>query len=282
MSRLPRTLALALVLLVGGCAALRPSPPPERDAQLRLAQGLHALRAGDYAEAYERLAWVMAHCPGREAGIKAQVAVAALELDPRHAGGRPELGLEILGDLILDPHAHDWLRPLTRTTYLLALGLGAGEMAPPATAAEDDTDPEDPAEAPDPAKDPDDLVDPTEPPEPPDPEEAAAPDELVETPRDTVPPAAEPRDTMRPDTTIPFAAGPIYGCGQPVQVRIAADAELPSLPGPSLAAMLGAAEAERDAEAARAATLLTELNAARRELTETRAELERIRRTLRP
>jgi hypothetical protein len=280
MSRLPRHLALALILLAGGCAALRPSPPPERDAQLRLTQGLHALRAGEYAEAYDRLAWVMAHCPGREAGVKAQVAVAALELDPRHPGGRPELGLEILGDLILDPHAHDWLRPLTRTTYLLALGLGAGEMVPPATATGEDADPEDPeAEAPDQATEPVDLVEPTE---RPDPEEAAAPDEPTETLQDTVIRAVEPRDTVRPDTTIPFETGPIYGCGQPVQVRIAADAELPRLPGPSLAAMLGAAEAERDAEAARAATLLTELNAARRELAETRAELERIRRTLRP
>jgi hypothetical protein len=279
MSRLPLPLALALMLLVGGCAALRPSPPPERDAELRLAQGLHALRAGEYAGAYDRLAWVMAHCPGREAGVKAQVAVAALELDPRHAGGRPELGLEILSDLILEPHAHDWLRPLARTTYLLALGLGAGETAPPTTATVDDADPEDPTETPAPTEDPEDLVDPTE---APDPEEAATPDEPVEVPQDTVVPAVEPRDTVRPDTTILFATGPIYGCGQPVQVRIAADAELPRLPGPSLAAMLGAAEAERDAEAARAATLLTELNAARRELAETRAELERIRRTLRP
>lgn len=242
MSRLTRPLALALLLSGGGCATLQPAPPAERDAALRLDLGLAALHDGQHRAAFEELAWVMTHCPDREAGLYARYALVALELDPRNPDGRPEVGMQIISELILETSTPEWLLPLANTTYLLGLGLGA--PAP---------DVEGPVE--DPAEDlPEEL-----------PEELAVPEARTAA-------ATRTNDRVRP----------VYGCGAPVDTAIRPAAALPVLPGPSLARMLTMAETERDTAAARARDLSVELETLRRELEATRAELDRIRRTLRP
>ncbi len=303
MSRLTR-LSLAVLLFAGGCAALTPAPPPDRDASLRLAAGFSALETGAHAEAYEELAWVFAHCHGQEAGAQAGAAMAALELDPANPGGRPAVGMELLGDLILDPDTPESLRPLVRTLYTLGLGLGA----PPAPAQHVPPDPED-EEAPDTSPGaPADTV-------------PAPPTEIVPTViRDTLPPPSAPDTTPDPpsDTFLTDApasladaravaetasreardpggvggnqetavldveSAAVHGCGPPLTSTRPADTRLPTLPGPSLAAMVAEAETALEEMEIRADSLQQELAAARRELAETRAELDRIRRTLRP
>jgi hypothetical protein len=256
MSRLTRISALALLLSATGCAALRTAPPGQ-DAELRIAQGLAAFDAGQYNDAFDHLAWVYTHCSGREAGLEAALAMAALELDPRHPTGRPEVGMQLLAELILDPTTPDPVRPVVRTTYLLGLGLGARPAANHVSPTGEESVP--PAEAESPAG----AVRPAD-------EETPPPA------RQPVPPVDDGFRQAR------IGADPVFGCGWVLREASPAPAELPTLPGPSLAAMLAEAEADRAAQAAQAATTLEELTRLRRELTETRAELERIRRTLRP
>jgi hypothetical protein len=270
MSRLTRLSALALLLFAAGCAALRPAPP-ERDAALRLAQGLAAFDAGQYNEAFDQLAWVYAHCPGRQAGLEAAISMAALELDPRHPSGRPAVGAQLLASVILDPTTPDWVRQIARTTYLISLGLGAPPAPSPPAADTPPTEGDEPPAEP--------VTPPTEGDAPPA-EPVTPPTEGDAPPAEPVTPPAEPAATLpRQDASY---AGFAFGCGPVLRDVGPAPSELPTLPGPSLAAMLTETEAERDALAAQTATLLEELTRLRRELTETRAELERIRRTLRP
>jgi hypothetical protein len=261
MSRLTRISALALLLSATGCAALR-SAPPEQNAELRLAQGSAAFDAGQYNDAFDQLAWVYTHCSGREAGLEAAMAMAALELDPRHPTGRPEVGMDLLAELILDPTTPDPVRAVARTTYLLGLGLGARPAASPASP---------PGEG---AVSPEEAVSP----------EAVSPEEAVRpADEETPPPAGLPAQPVADGfRQTPIGAEPVFGCGGVLREAGPAPAALPTLPGPSLAAMLAESEADRTAQAAQAATMLEELTRLRRELTETRAELERIRRTLRP
>lgn len=256
MSRLTRLSALALLLSAAGCAALRPAPP-ERDAALRLAQGLAAFDAGQYSEAFDHLAWVYANCQGRQAGLQAAISMAALELDPRHPSGRAAVGAELLASVILDPTTPDWVRQIARTTYLISLGLGAPPAPSPSSG---EAPPTDGGESP---------------------AEPATPRTVGdESPAEPATPLAEPAASL-PRQDAPHA-GFAFGCGPVLREVGPAPSELPTLPGPSLAAMLTETEAERDALAAQTATLLEELTRLRRELTDTRAELERIRRTLRP
>jgi len=308
MSRLTRPY-LALLLFAGGCATLAPAPQPEHDASVRLAVGLSALGAGEHTEAYEELAWVFAHCHGREAGARAVAAMAALELDPGNPSGRPAVGMDLLADLILDPGTPEWLRPLVRTTYTLGLGLGAPAPArarqqpvAPVPEAEPDTIPSVvPLVTPRARRDTvaahvqDAVPTPT-----PDTLPPGAPDTVASVDPDTIADAAlieamreaeeQDPDAIRlppPERVQEFEAtamdpAAVHGCGPLLDATGPADATLPALPGPSLAAMLEEAEAERAALAARTDALQEELAAARRALAETRGELDRIRRTLRP
>lgn len=300
----PTRPALAILLVAGGCAALAPAPPPEHDATLRLASGLSALDAGQHAEAYDELAWVFAHCHGRVAGAHALSAMAALELDPRNPAGRPAVGMNLLGDLILDPGTPEWLRPLVRTTYALGLGLGApppGRARPPTPVPVEEPDTmADPVVDTLPRADPDTLpvvVPDTIPAVVQDTESVAMPATVPVAEPDTVPGAPEADDPRmieespadpdqatlpEPVQEIDTIAAQVHGCGPPLDTTSPADTTLPTLPGPSLADMLGEAEAELAALADRAEALQEELATVRRALAETRAELDRIRRTLRP
>jgi hypothetical protein len=244
MSRLIRAASLAVLTVVAGCATLRPAPAGY-NASTRLAAGLAAHDEGRYAAAFEEFAWVARSCPGREAGVQARAALASLELDPRNRAGRPGVGTELLADLILDPVTPGWMRPVLQNTYLLSLGLGA----PPARRPVADT-----AARP------------------------AAP--LV--PADTAVPAADRQPPAAVAPVSPASAVPVRGCGPVLVATAAPPPTLPTLPGPSLRALLAEAETERDQLAGRTAAMETELARLRDELARTRSELERIRRTLRP
>jgi hypothetical protein len=253
MSRRTAFSALFLPFLLGGCAGLLPATPPDQDAQLQLNRGLDALHQGQYAGAYDRLAWVVTHCPTQEAGLHAQAGLAALELDPNNPVGRPATGMRILADLILGPATPSHLRALAETTYILSLGLGA----PPATV---------PGQLDDPA-----AGAPTA--EPRDPTPAAAPRPGA---RAIGAPAAAAPGPERPNQA------PVHGCGPALATAEPVRTSLPTLPGPSLAAMLSQAEARQRAAVADAEGLREEVARLRQELEATAAELARIRRTLRP
>lgn len=249
MSRRNVLTALLLPLFLGGCAALRPAPPPDRDAALHLTRGLDALEAGQYAGAYDQLAWVATHCPAEEAGLHARAGLAALELDPRNPVGRPEVGMKLLADLILGPATPSHLRPLAETTYLLGLGLGARPV--PDTAVEARTG------------------------------LAARPGE----PRQRA--GGQPQGIRTAQSPVRGAAAdrrqdPVHGCGPALVATERVRLSLPELPGPSLAAMLARVEARERATTAEAERLRNELALLREQLEATQGELARIRRTLRP
>lgn len=235
----------ATAMAVTGCAALVPERPAEQNASLRLDRGLAAAEAGLYQEAFEELAWVYSHCPAREAGNRALVALAALELDPRNEMARPAVGTELLGRLIQTPEAPDWVRPLAETTFLTALALGAPHPA------EDGHPDEGEADA------------------------LPATDAQLEGEEYELEPAAV---VQRPDP----AADAVYGCGRVVMRDGWTPPALPTLPGPSMARLLSEAEQRRESAAARADTLQAQLTAVTEQLEATRAELERIRKTLTP
>ncbi len=239
-----RILLFAVALTTGGCAALAPDRSPERDAQHRLDRGLSALHAGLHAEAFDDLAWVYSQCPSREAGSHALVALAALELDPRNRMARPALATELLGRVIRGPDAPAWIRPLAESTYLTALALGAPGA--------DDVHDHGETGAGDPHADP--LIDDD--------------DHPVDPARVVAPPA--------PD------AEPVHGCGRIVTAESWVRPALPELPGPSMARLLAEAESKRSVTAARADTLASQLATVTEQLEATRAELERIRKTLKP
>lgn len=277
-------LVLSLVALAGGCAALTPAPPPEQNAEVRLERGLAALEVGRYTQAFDDLAWVYTHCPGRTAGSHALVALAALELDPRNRVARPAVATELLGRVIRDPGTPDWLRPMAEAGFLTALALGAPHP--------------DGLPAPDPAPDPvadsaitgdplerADSVDRAEPPAHADSLEQADPAaELPAAVTKEEAPAERPVPDPSPANPATAAVEPAYGCGP----RIAVDEQgrmasaLPTLPGPSMATLLARSEAVRDSAIGRTEALQRELAAVREQLQATEAELERIRKTLKP
>jgi hypothetical protein len=243
--RLSRQLPLALAAVaLGACAALGTGGAPERSAQLRLDRGLAALDAGRYAAAFDDLAWVYSHCPERQAGIHALEALAALELDPRNPAARPDIGTELLGRLIRSPRTRP-ARSLAETTFLTSLALGA-----------------------------------------PHPDSAGS---------RTGSPEAVEADSIRPEASVPSGTEAVgralplvpqddaraYGCG-PETTPPDTTQPLPQLPGPSMARLLVAAEAARDSAAMRVDSLTTVLSAMQEQLTATRAELERIRKVLKP
>ncbi len=129
MTRFKQLPALALPLFLAGCAALQPEASPERDAALRLEQGLAALEAGHYRESFDDLAWVYSNCTGHEASVHALAALAALELDPRNDAARPDVGVDMLGRLLQNPTPPRWLRPMLEIAYLESLALGAAPTA---------------------------------------------------------------------------------------------------------------------------------------------------------
>lgn len=270
----PRQLTIfAAAMMIGGCAALTPDRPEDRDARHRLDRGLSALDAGAYAEAYDDLAWVYSHCPGQESGSRALIALAALELDPRNRQARPAVGSRLLAEAIQGPGAPRWARPLTETVFLTALALGAphpdGSGPHTETTAVDSTA--------------DTAADSTA-----DNGDTAAAGVSAHAESERARTAAIEADQRAVPVLDPALqspgddSGPVYGCGDAVTVEDWAPPALPTLPGPSMAMLLTTAEAGRDSAMVRVDTLQAELAAVRDQLAATRAELERIRKTLKP
>lgn len=245
---------LPLLLIMGGCTLLQEEPSPDRNAALRLEQGLAALNAGLFTPAFNDLAWVYSHCPGHEAGYQALAGLASLELDPRNQSGREALGTELLGRLIQHPGTPQWARPLSEMSYLMALALGA----------------------------------------PPSPDAPASDTPATDAPATALPPDTTPAggpaamghgSTVPQRLPVPVRQEPdleVYGCGASVEDEEWVGPELPTLPGPSLVALLNRSEADRTRLATRADSLTQALTATQQELQATQAELERIRKTLKP
>lgn len=242
-----RLLIPALVATLAGCAAITPGRAPEQDAEQRLDRGLAAIGAGLYAEAFEDLAWVYSRCHGRQAASHALAALAALELDPRNPAARPHLGTELLGQVIQEPGAPLWVRPLAESAFLAALALGAPhpESAGPGMDGHDHAG--------------------------------------EQSPMSDSGPYLDERPGVHPALGVTIAdQGTVYGCGRAVRTEGWVAPVLPALPGPSMAELLASAQQRRDATAARADTLSQELALVKEQLEATRAELDRIRETLKP
>ena len=256
----PRHLLVATMLIgLGACSALRPEPPLDRDAAHRLDRGLAALDGGLYREAFDDLAWVYTHCTGHTRGAEALVALAALELDPRNLAGRPAVGTDLLARVLREPTPPDYVRPMAASAYLMARALGAPAAAPAErgpTAAEAGAAPAEAADS-----------------------GAARP-----TPADTAVRVAEARvDLVRAAEVLePITETSAYGCGAEIAAEGWVAPRLPEMPGPTLVSLLAAAERARDASEGQVATLRQELETTRARLTAVEAELERIRKTLRP
>lgn len=256
-------LIIAVATAMGGCASLVPAQP-ELDAQHRLDRGLSALEAGAYPAAFDDLAWVYSNCWGREAATHALLALAALELDPRNERARPSVGTDLLGRAITEPGTPRWARPLVETSFLTALALGAPHPGEPDHARGVEAAPGEPA--------------PAERPEDEHPADEHAEDEH---PADEEHAADEPATTaeaaLDPPTT-----GSASGCGRTIDAEGWVAPPLPELPGPSMTDLLARAESRRDSLAIRTDFLQRQLDSALEDLQATRAELERIRRTLNP
>lgn len=262
-------LIIAVTTAIGGCASLIPAHPEELDARHRMDRGLSALDAGAYSAAFDDLAWVYTNCWGREAAAHALLALAALELDPRNERARPAVGSDLLGRAITEPGTPRWARPLVQTSFLTALALGAPH--PGGSSDGRDVDPA-PAE--------------TEPREAEPRETDPAADEHA--PGEHAPDEhAADEDPDEPATTAAAALHPpssesAHGCGPVVDAEGWIAPPLPELPGPSMTELLARAESRRDSLALRTGFLQRELSTALEDLQATRAELERIRRTLKP
>jgi hypothetical protein len=268
-----KLLPLTAVLAVAGCAMLRTEQAPERNAALRLDRGLEALDAGHYREAFDDLAWVYSNCPVNENGVRALTALAAIELDPRNRAARPSVGTELLGRLIQHRATPGWVRPMAETGLLTAMALGATDPDRPAGIADSARSaPADPTAA-----------------DAPTPEPASADSTPADSGSTAVTPAA-PTATLTvapaPEPALRmFGSGerdPVYGCGEAVDMDDWTPPALPRLPGPSMADMLVRAEANRDAMALQVDSLRHRLDAVKEQLSATQAELERIRKTLKP
>lgn len=248
-----RLLVPALVATLAACATLLPERPPEQNAQLRLDRGLSALQAGLFTEGFDDLAWVYSHCAGRQAGSHALAALAGIELDPRNRLARPALGTELLGKLIQDPAAPDWVRPLAESAFLAGLALGAPHPGGDTAAAMDHEDHEED-------------------------HDVGVAEGLDAEPHAEPETAADRRPLHDPVG----ATGMVFGCGPAVDAEGWAPPALPALTGPSMAELLANAHQKREVAVSRADTLQKELATVREELQTTRAELERIRETLKP
>ena len=125
MMRTRLSLALGLSLAATACAVVGQNRAP--DPAERMRHGLDALADGDIARAHEHLDWVYRNHAGQRIGQEALLALVALELDPRNPGRRLWASADLAGELMSNPAAPDWLRPVGGALYHVALELGATE-----------------------------------------------------------------------------------------------------------------------------------------------------------
>jgi hypothetical protein len=123
--RRPVFLAGAVASLVVGCASL--TSLAQSDGRVRFDSGIKALAEGDYPAAHRHLSWVAERFAHEDDGQRAVLVLAAMELDPRNPGRRPDTGSDLAGTFLGLPDRDEWIDPVARTLYLLGLELGAAE-----------------------------------------------------------------------------------------------------------------------------------------------------------
>lgn len=109
--------------VLSGCAAFAVARAPAPAVQLQ--QGVAALQAQQYPVARALLEPLYLERSAEAVGQRAMLALIAAELDARNPERRLWVGAEIASRLLHAPNVEPWLVPITETTYLLALELGA-------------------------------------------------------------------------------------------------------------------------------------------------------------
>ena len=123
--RRPLFLVATAAFLVLGCASL--TSLGQSDGHARFDSGIKALAEGNYSAAHRDLAWVAERFAHEDAGQRAVLVLAAMELDPRNPARRPDAGSDLAGTFLQLPDRDGWIDPVAQTLYLLGLELGAAE-----------------------------------------------------------------------------------------------------------------------------------------------------------
>jgi hypothetical protein len=84
-----------------------------------------ALDVEAFAAAREELTWLAERCESGDAGRRALLMLAAVELDPGNPYGSPRAAARAAASYLLLPDAEREQRPLARGLYRLAVDLGA-------------------------------------------------------------------------------------------------------------------------------------------------------------
>lgn len=118
-----RILWSILIVALSACGVTRGVPviTPEE----RLNFGLAAWRVGNLDLATMELSQLATDPATAELGGRAQLLLAALELDPRNASQAPANGAALLAELLGRPSVSNSTRSLGEVLYLLARDLGA-------------------------------------------------------------------------------------------------------------------------------------------------------------
>lgn len=125
MMRRPLFLVATIAFVITGCASLKSLS--RSDGHARFESGIKALAEGNYATAHRDLSWVAERFAHEDDGQRAVLVLAALELDPRNPGRRPDSGSDLAGTFLQLPDRDVWIDPVAQTLYLLGLELGAAE-----------------------------------------------------------------------------------------------------------------------------------------------------------
>lgn len=116
---------LLAVGALAGCASLQGSDAP--DPEQRFGRAMEALERQDFRSAYEQLSLVYTGHWTQPVAERALLAMAAVELDPRNAGRRLDVGADLAARHFQLAGEPSWTTPVSQTLYLLALELGAAE-----------------------------------------------------------------------------------------------------------------------------------------------------------
>jgi hypothetical protein len=117
-----RILWSILIIALPACSAARVAPviTPEE----RLNYGLAAWRAGEYELARLELSQLAADPMTAGLGERAQLLLAALELDPRNTDREPSVGVALVAELLGRPPVSTDIQLLGEVLYLQARDLG--------------------------------------------------------------------------------------------------------------------------------------------------------------
>lgn len=117
---LARLLGLLLLPALAGCSLLSPAGGPAGPDDA-FETGLVRLEAQRHEEAAASLAAVARTCGTRPLGQQAALALALVELDPRHRDGDPERAARLALHLLERPDRAPWTGRMAEMIYLLAV-----------------------------------------------------------------------------------------------------------------------------------------------------------------